>query len=237
MKSIHPISPFADSTTTFPTSNSPISNSTNDKLILLGTGTPNGFPDRSGPSAAVIVEDTPYLIDCGPGVIRRASAAFHRSGITPLALPNLEHLFLTHLHSDHTIGLPDLMLTPWVLGRKNPLKVWGPKGTERMATHLLEAYRDDIDLRRTGPDGTESEGWKVEVTEIGLEATPHPASPHPSTIFPILQSDSLTVDAFPVSHGPWPAFGFRFTTPERTIVLSGDTRPTEIGRASCRERV
>ena len=92
-----------------------------DVIVMLGTGTPNPDPDRSGPSTAIIINGTPYLIDCGPGVVRRATSAY-TSGITPLKARNLGHLFITHLHSDHTVGLPDLIFTPWVIERDEKLK-------------------------------------------------------------------------------------------------------------------
>ncbi|UCC45780.1 MAG: MBL fold metallo-hydrolase, partial [Candidatus Zixiibacteriota bacterium] len=71
------------------------------RIVLLGTGTPNAEPDRSGSAIAIVVNDTPYLIDCGPGVVRRAAAAFE-SGVEGLRVENLKTLFVTHLHSDHT---------------------------------------------------------------------------------------------------------------------------------------
>src|SRR3954468_12755936 len=80
------------------------------RVVMLGTGTPNADPDRSGPAVAVVVNGRPYLVDAGPGVVRRAAAA-------KLGMPSLDIVFLTHLHSDHTLGLPDLMLSPWVLER------------------------------------------------------------------------------------------------------------------------
>jgi len=83
------------------------------QIVLLGTGTPNADPDRFGPSVAIVVNNTPYLVDFGPGVVRRAAAAF-KKGVTGLAVRNLNRAFVTHLHSDHTAGLPDLILTPWV---------------------------------------------------------------------------------------------------------------------------
>src|SRR5262252_9702621 len=97
------------------------------QVVLLGTGTPNADPDRSGPSVAIVVNETPYLVDCGPGIVRRTAAAFQKN-VKGLAIEKLNRVFVTHLHSDHTTGLPDLLLTPWVLGRKDPLEVFGPKG-------------------------------------------------------------------------------------------------------------
>ncbi len=181
------------------------------RVVLLGTGTPNADPERSGPAVAIVSGGTPYLIDCGPGVVRRAAAA-HRNGTEALAVSNLNHLFITHLHSDHTVGLPDLILTPWVLGRDKPLEVYGPAGTAEMVRHILEAYHQDIQLRVSGLEGANVEGCKVNVHEI--EAGP------------IYQDANVTVKAFPVVHGSWKhAFGFRFDAADRSIVVSGDTIP------------
>ena len=83
------------------------------RLVLLGTGTPNADPDRWGPAAAIVVNGQAYLVDCGAGVVRRAAAAA-RNGIDALVAERLTHVFITHLHSDHTLGYPDVILTPWV---------------------------------------------------------------------------------------------------------------------------
>lgn len=183
------------------------------QVVLLGTGTPNADPERSGPSLAIVVDDIPYLVDFGPGVVRRAAAAA-RNGIRGLAVANLDRAFLTHLHSDHTTGYPDLILTPWVLGRNRPLQVYGPKGLREMTDHVLAAYREDIAMRLYGLEPANDHGHRVDVHEI-----------EPGVVY----RDSLvTVEAFAVPHASWPnAFGYRFTTPDRTIVVSGDTTPTE----------
>src|SRR5260370_36144979 len=111
------------------------------QIVLLGTGTPGADPDRSGPATAVVVNDTPYLIDFGPGVVRRAKAAVVDRGVKALEPTNLRVAFVTHLHSDHTVGYAGLIFTPWTLGRRVPLEVYGPKGIKAMTEHLLEAYR------------------------------------------------------------------------------------------------
>jgi ribonuclease BN (tRNA processing enzyme) len=90
------------------------------KLVLLGTGTPNAEPDRSGPSAAVVAGGKAFIVDCGPGVVRRAMAASLR-GLPQLSPERLGVVLITHLHSDHTLGLPDMILTPWVLGTARPV--------------------------------------------------------------------------------------------------------------------
>lgn len=183
------------------------------QIVLLGTGTPIADPERSGPCVAVVVDDVPYLVDCGPGLVRRAAAA-HDRGVKGLRVKNLTRLFITHLHSDHTAGFPDLILTPWVLDRDEPLEVYGPEGTRRMAEHLLAAYEQDIQIRLSGLEPANAEGYKVVVHEI-----------EPGVIY---RDSIVTVEAFPVQHGSWPqAFGFKFYAPDRTIVVSGDTVPCE----------
>ena len=111
-----------------------------DQIVLLGTGTPNADPARSGPSVAIVANGCPYLVDFGPGVVRRAAAAC-QAGIQGLAVERLNRAFLTHLHSDHTAGYPDLILTPWVLKRDEPLHAYGPAGLGEMTDHILAAYR------------------------------------------------------------------------------------------------
>lgn len=97
------------------------------KVVLLGTGTPNPDPEHSGCSVAIVVGEKSYLIDFGPGLVRQAAALSPRYGGTIEALHsrNLTTAFLTHLHSDHTVGYADLIMTPWVMGRNKPLEVYG----------------------------------------------------------------------------------------------------------------
>jgi ribonuclease Z len=184
------------------------------QVVLLGTGTPNADPDRSGPAVAIVVNDTPYLVDFGPGVVRQASAMSPSYGgpVAGLEVEKLGHAFLTHLHSDHTSGLPDLILTPWVLERDQPLQLFGPEGTEDMVQHVLKAYDADIKYRLYGLEPANNQGWRVNVHTVreGL----------------VFEDDNVKVEAFRVRHGTWPnAFGYRFTTPDRVIVISGDAAP------------
>src|SRR6476646_2251236 len=102
------------------------------RLVRLGTGTPNDDPDRSGPAVAIVVKGSVYLVDAGPGIVRRAALAARVDSMPELRATNLRRVFLTHLHSDHTTGLPDLIFSTWVLGRTAPLDVYGPPGTSRM---------------------------------------------------------------------------------------------------------
>ena len=182
------------------------------QIVMLGTGTPNADPDRSGPSVAIVVNDTPYIVDFGPGVVRRAAAAFQK-GVEGLAVKRLKTAFVTHLHSDHTVGYADLIFTPWTLERKEPLEVYGPRGLKAMTAHLLAAYKEDILIRTRGLEPSNHTGYKVIAHEI-----------KPGVIY---KDANVTVKAFLVNHGSWPqAFGYRFETPDRTIVISGDTAPS-----------
>ena len=104
------------------------------RVILLGTGTPVPDPDRSGPATAIVVGESAYLVDFGPGVVRRAQAAVLEKGITALEPGNLKVAFVTHLHSDHTAGYSDPILTGWTSGRSIPLEVYGPAGINSMTT-------------------------------------------------------------------------------------------------------
>jgi ribonuclease BN (tRNA processing enzyme) len=193
----------------------------NTKVVLLGTGTPQPDPDRSGPATAIVVNGSAYLIDFGPGVIRRAASAVMDKGVGELDPTNIRVVFATHLHSDHTAGYPDLILTPWTMGRKFPLEVYGPKGLKRMTEHVLEAYRDDIAIRRDGMERESPEGWKVNAHEIKAGV--------------VYQDTNVTVTAFSTKHGEWEeSFGYRFDTADRSIVISGDTTPVQATIDACR---
>ena len=182
------------------------------RVVILGSGTPNADPDRYGPAVAIVVDEDSYLVDAGVGVVRRAAAA-SRAGVHGLDATQLKRVFVTHLHSDHTLGLADLILSPWVLERSRALEVYGPKGLRAMADHLVAAYAEDIRVRRTGGEPPHQyDPRTVRVDEI-----------EPGVVF---KDERVTVTAFPVTHGGWEqAFGYRFQTPDRTIVISGDTGP------------
>jgi len=179
-------------------------------LVLLGTGTPNAEPAKAGASVAVVTDGEPYLFDFGPGVVRRASAA-RDTGIAALDPTRLRRAFLTHLHSDHTAGYPDLILTPWTLGRSDPLEVYGPPGLRAMTDGILAAYEADIRERLEGLEPANADGCRVEVTEVV-----------PGVIY---QDERVRIEAFAVRHGRWPAFGYRISTGDRVVVISGDTAP------------
>ncbi|UCH79014.1 MAG: MBL fold metallo-hydrolase [Candidatus Coatesbacteria bacterium] len=177
-------------------------------VVLLGTGTPNAEPDRAGPAVAVVVGKQPYLVDFGPGVVRRAVAA----GFDP---KKLTRAFLTHLHSDHTAGYADLILTPWTLEREEPLEIYGPPGLAAMTEHLLAAYEADIEERLGGLEPANERGCRVIPHEVESDGV-------------IYEDENVAVEAFAVDHGSWEAYGYRFRTAERIVVISGDAAPTEI---------
>lgn len=187
------------------------------QIVLLGTGTPGADPDRSGPSTAIVVDDTPYLVDFGPGVARRAASAVAK-GVNALRLSNIRVVFTTHLHADHTVGYPDLLITGWVAGRTSPLEVYGPRGIKAMTEAVLSAYHVDVEdrLKARGQTGV----TLVNAHEIV-----------PGIVY---RDDKVTVTAFPVKHGDLEAYGYRFDTPDRSIVISGDTSPTDAIVEHCR---
>ena len=189
------------------------------KVVLLGTGTPAPDPERSGPATAIVVNDTAYLVDLGPGLVRRINAAFLR-GIPALEPTRIRIAFVTHLHSDHTLGYPDLIFTPWPIGRRVPLEVYGPKGLKAMTDRLQEAYRVDIDTR-TNADGNQHdfpEGHNVNAHEIGSGI--------------VYKDANVTVTAFATKHA-MESYGYRFVTADRSIVISGDTNPTQATVEAC----
>ena len=192
------------------------------RLVMLGTGTPNADPERSGPAVAVVVDDRAFIFDTGPGVVRRASKASRDLAIPELGPENLKNVFITHLHSDHTLGLPDILLSPWVLDRPDRLRVVGPPGIEDMMNHIVLAYQADIDRRINGlePRDANRDGYMPDVieTEGGL----------------VYDEDGVRIEAIPVIHGDWLfSFAYKITGPDRTIVISGDAAPSQSIVDSC----
>lgn len=198
----------------------PSQSASQTQVVILGTGTPVLIPDRSGPAIAVVVNGSAYLVDFGPGVVRRAAAAARDKKITALTPSNLKVAFATHLHSDHTAGLADLYLSPAVEGRPGPLELYGPPGIANMARHIEAAYVKDIDIRVHGLEHGNARAYKINVHEI-----------KPGIVY---KDANVTVLAFAVQHGTWDyAYGYRFDTTDRSIVISGDTAPTQSVVRAC----
>ena len=193
------------------------SNSDITKVVMLGSGNPFPDPTRSGPSVAVVVNDVPYLFDAGAGIWQATGAATPRYGgkIKALESNNLSKVFLTHLHSDHIVGLPSLILLPWALGREAPLEVYGPPGTENMINHLLEAFKEDIGARKYGLGQDNDTGWRARGHNIV----------NPGFVY---QDKNIKVEAFKTLHTTWPkTYAYRITTPDKIITISGDTAKTD----------
>lgn len=177
------------------------------KVTLLGTGTPYPDADRFGSAVLVEAAGKKLLFDCGRGVVTR----LHQAGINPA---DVDGVFLTHLHSDHVVGLPDLWLTGWFLGREQPLRIWGPPGTQAMGQHLALAFRFDVQVRESGPDALPPAGAELEARDI-----------RQSTVY---DDGGLRVSAFAVDHGlVKPALGYRIDYAGHSVVISGDTRFSE----------
>jgi ribonuclease BN (tRNA processing enzyme) len=193
---------------------------TGTRVVVLGTGTPNADPDRSGPALAIVVGNDAYLVDAGPGVVRRAAQAAATDSIRALVPSRLRRVFLTHLHSDHTTGLPDLIFTPWVLERTAPLDVYGPTGTTRMVDLLEQAYSEDVEIRLHGGEPSNKTGYV--------------AHGHDANSGVVYRDSNVTVTAIPVAHGKWEhALGYVFQTRDRKIVISGDTHPVDAIVRAC----
>ncbi len=188
------------------------------KLVLLGTGTPNACPYNSGPSSAIVVNDRAYIVDFGPGVVRQCSKAYF-NGVDALHPKNLDIAFCTHLHSDHTSGLPDLMFTPWTLEREKPLRLIGPMGLKDMADNITRAYKLDIDMRINGDEPANLTGYKTIVKELEAGNDEYGI---------VYEDENVKVEAFSVSHGKLQSLAYKFYTADKTILISGDTKPLDI---------
>ena len=189
----------------------------NTLVVTLGTSTPSPNPYRLGASGAVIVNEAPYLIDAGEGIIRgiaKAAISHNKLLVDCFAPGKLSRLFITHLHSDHTVGIPSLILNPWIFGRTEPLEVYGPLGTKNLIDKILDAYQADIHERINGPEHANDTGWHVivkEITKAGL----------------VYEDNNIKIDAFEHEHGTLQNFGYRFVTEDRIVVWAGDGKVSE----------
>jgi ribonuclease Z len=176
-------------------------------VTLLGTGDPTPRIDRFGPSTLVEAGGQTLLFDAGRGAMQR----LYQIGVSTDAL---DGIFLTHLHSDHLVGLVDLWLSGWVIDRRGrPLTVYGPKGTQALVDNLVRAFAYDIAIR-TAEAGLSPSGATIRVVEIEPGHQWH--------------DEGVSVLAFAVDHAPVaPAYGFRVDFGGRSVVLSGDTRYSE----------
>jgi ribonuclease Z len=186
------------------------------RVTLLGTASgPRAFVDKAGISTLVEAGGERLLFDAGRGFMQRlVQAGFPMNAVTKL--------FLTHLHSDHVIGVPDLMLSPWAAApeRKVPLEIWGPAGTRDMMRHLEQAFAFDIHMRRDVDESFSPEGIRMVSHDI-----------QPGKVY---EKNGVTVTAFLVSHGlVKPSYGYRVDYAGRSVALSGDTSPNDNLVAVC----
>ncbi len=184
------------------------------QVVVLGTSTPIPDAFRAGPSIAVIHKGESYLFDVGAGAVRQATIARYRYDIPSLYPSQICCAFLSHLHSDHMLDLSELSHTFW-WRRREPVRAWGPRGIEQIASAMEDLIAIDVDLRVNGlqpvqnPDGYKTQ---VQVIEPGI----------------LLRKDDLVIEAFLVNHGDIePAYGFRVTTADLSMVISGDTAYSE----------
>jgi len=178
------------------------------KVTLLGTGSPPPVMNRFGPSILIEAGDKKFLFDVGRGAIQRLVQ-------TKTKWQDVDGVFFTHLHSDHVVGFPDVWLTGWLVspGRNRPLEVWGPPGTEKMMSHLVQAFEFDIGFR-ISDDKARPEGVVINAHNI-----------NPGVAY---EQSGIKITAIKVDHAPVePAYGYRIDYNGRSVVLSGDTRTSE----------
>jgi ribonuclease BN (tRNA processing enzyme) len=184
------------------------------QVVMLGTGTPVPDAYRAGPSIAVIHKGEAYLFDVGAGAVQNSVTARYKYDIPSLYPSQICCVFLTHLHSDHTMDYAELAFTLW-WRRRSPLSAWGPVGLEAMSKGMYEMMATDTAIRTSGINPVQNpDGFRVEVTEISEGV--------------VFQKDDLIIEAFDVDHGNIkPAWGYRITTDDKSIVISGDTAFSE----------
>jgi len=184
------------------------------QVVVLGTGNPVPDAYRAGPSIAIIHKGEAYLFDIGAGAIQNAVTARYKYDIPSLYPSQICCVFLTHMHSDHTMDYSELAYSLW-WRRRQPLFAWGPEGLEQTTKGMYEMMATDTALRTSGVQPVQKpDAYKVNVTQIEEGV--------------VFQKDDLKVEAFLVNHGEIKlAFGYRITTDDKTIVISGDTAISE----------
>ncbi len=191
---------------------------TNSHVVMIGSGNPLPNPHRFGPATAIIVDGEPYIVDAGEGIWRglAQAAAVHGGKIAAAFEPNkLTRLFITHQHSDHTVGIPSFLMMPWYMGRTRAVQLYGPAGMKGIVDSIMAAWRVDVDERLATKVGPQSPvGWNAIVQDFDV--------PKSTTVY---TDERVKVEAFNHYHVELKNnFAYRFTTAERIIVIGGDGR-------------
>ena len=178
------------------------------RVTILGSGTPRLDINRFGQSILVEADDQKLLFDVGRGASLRLSQM-------NINISSIQEIFFTHLHSDHIVGFPDLLMTGWVYQRKHPLRIYGPSGTKGFVENIKEAFVEDIKIRTQSPENLSINAMYIDVNDIeeGL----------------IYKKHNLKVFALEVDHGGGVkhAFGYKIIYNDKSIVISGDTNYSE----------
>jgi ribonuclease BN (tRNA processing enzyme) len=187
------------------------------RVVILGTGTPIPDANRAGASVAIVHRGEAYLFDVGAGAVHNATRARYRHDLPSLYPSEIDAVFLTHMHSDHTADFAELATSLW-WRRREQLLAFGPTGLRELADGMVAMMQPDIRTRSSGGQPLMApEGYRPVVTEISAGV--------------VFERGDLRVEAFDVPHGDIrPAFGYRVTTDDLRVVISGDTAYSETVR-------
>ena len=177
------------------------------ELTLLGTGCPKVDFKRFGPSNLIQTKKTKILVDCGSGVTQRLDQI-------KISSADIDALFLTHLHSDHVIDFYQLIISSWHSYRIKPWKIYGPRGTKKFVSKIMDAWKEERDLRIKYESRASAIAFKIIVQEFKTHGK--------------IKINDLNVEYFEVDHKPVKyAYGFNFLNKNKKLTISGDTRPCE----------
>ena len=176
-------------------------------LTLLGTGCPSVDHKRFGPSNLVSSKKSNILVDCGSGVTQRLEEA-------KISTADIDALFLTHLHSDHVVDFYQLIISSWHSYRVKPWKIYGPKGTKIFLSKIMNAWRNERNLRIKYEARSSIDAFKLDIKEFGE---------HGKIKIKDIELEYFRVNHFPVKH----AYGFNFYNDKKKLTMSGDTKPCE----------
>lgn len=188
------------------------------RVVVLGSGYPAPNPYRRGPALAVIVDQFPYFVDCGEGVWRAMAYAVMSNGdwlAKSFAINNMKYLFLTHLHEDHTVGIPSWILSPYKYGCTTNKEIFGPKGTSDMIRHILSAWKIDTKEMQVGTPQASIDGSKAKCHEVLEDGK-------------IFEDERVKVFAYRTKHGALKnTYAYRFEAKDRTFAFAGDGNLSE----------